>query len=65
MQGKGIAVMILLTFLGMVGLYVGLYMAWQKYQQYAPAIQKVSDSLSSVQDAGTSVTGLLSAILPK
>lgn len=25
-------ILILLTFLGMVGLYVGLYLAWKKYQ---------------------------------
>ncbi len=63
MQGKSIAVMVFLTFLGMVGLYVGLYMAWQKYQQYAPTIQKVSAELSSAGAAGSSVPGLITGLL--
>lgn len=31
---KAQRVLILLTFLGMVGIYVGLYLAWKKYQAY-------------------------------
>jgi hypothetical protein len=48
----------------MVGLYVGLYLAWQKYQQYAPAIAKLSTDVSAVQSATTPVTGLLSLLSP-
>ena len=59
MREGTIGTLVLLTFLGMVGLYVGLYLAWQKYQTYAPAIDKVSADLTS---ANSSVTGILSLI---
>jgi hypothetical protein len=40
MRDKTQAVLILLTFLGIVGLYVGLYLAWQKYQGYQATFQQ-------------------------
>jgi hypothetical protein len=43
--------MIVLTFVGMVGIYVGLYLAWQKYQEYSATLQ-----------GGGGVAGLLSLL---
>jgi hypothetical protein len=59
MREGTIGTLVLLTFLGMVGLYVGLYLAWQKYQQYAPALDKVSTELAG---ASSGVNGILSLI---
>jgi len=64
MRENTLAVLILFTFLGMVGLYVGLWMAWKKYQQYAPTIQAASDQLDSIKKAGGSVSSLLSLLSP-
>ncbi|HEV2210094.1 MAG TPA: hypothetical protein VG167_15040 [Verrucomicrobiae bacterium] len=33
-------ILVLLTFLGMVGLYVGAYLAYQKYQSYQTTLQQ-------------------------
>jgi hypothetical protein len=64
MREGTIGTLVLLTFLGMVGLYVGFYLAWQKYQKYAPAIDKISGEVASVSSAGSSIGDLLSAVLP-
>jgi len=45
------AILILLTFVGMVGLYVGLYLAWKKYQAVQAQVQQ--------QGALGSILGLL------
>jgi len=59
MRDKSTTVLVFLTFLGMVGLYVAAWMAYQKYQEYAPTIQK---DIAAAQNASSSVTGLLSAL---
>jgi hypothetical protein len=46
------AVLILLTFVGMVGIYIGAYYAWQKYQAYQANYNK----------AGGGVLGTLAAL---
>jgi len=33
-MNKTTSTLILLTFIGMVGIYIGAYYAWQKYQEY-------------------------------
>jgi hypothetical protein len=59
MTDRRTAALVFLTFLGMVGLYVGLWLAYKKYQEYAPTIQA---DIAAAQNAGSSVTGLLSAL---
>ena len=49
MRERTVAVLVLFTFVGMVGLYIGLWMAYKKYQQYD----------ASFQSAGGGVSGLL------
>jgi len=39
MRERSTAVLVLLTFVGMVGIYVVLWMAYQKYQQYSATLQ--------------------------
>lgn len=46
MREKTTYTLVLLTFLGMVGIYIGAYLAYQKYQQY--------------QTAGGGLSGLMS-----
>ena len=64
MREGTLGTLVLLTFLGMVGLYIGLYLAWQKYQQYQPTIDKLSTEVTSAQGAGagviSAITGLVS-----
>jgi uncharacterized membrane protein len=62
MSERNIGILVLLTFLGMVGLYVGLYLAWQKYQEYEPTLTKLSDEASSLS---TGASGILSALTGK
>jgi hypothetical protein len=64
MREGTIGTLVLLTFLGMVGLYVGLYLAWQKYQTYAPTLDKLSADATAVAGSGSAVTGLLSLLSP-
>ncbi|HVV01394.1 MAG TPA: hypothetical protein VHH88_08530 [Verrucomicrobiae bacterium] len=33
-MNKSLSTLVLLTFLGMVGIYIGAYLAWRKYQAY-------------------------------
>ena len=40
--------LIALTFLGMVGLYVGIYLAWQKWQEYQPAITNATNTTGNL-----------------
>jgi hypothetical protein len=65
MREGTLGTLVLLTFLGMVGLYIGLYLAWQKYQLYAPTIDKLSTEVTSAQGAGagvvSAITGLVSS----
>ena len=37
--------LILLTFLGMVGIYIGAWLAYQKYQQYQAQINQTGNTL--------------------
>jgi len=53
--------LVFLTFIGMVGLYIGLYMAYLKWEQYAPTIQA---DVAAAQNATSSVTGLLKTLVP-
>jgi hypothetical protein len=59
MNDRTANLLIFLTFVGMVGLYIGLWMAYQKWQQYAPTIEK---DVSAVQGASSGVTGLLTSL---
>lgn len=52
MRDKTTAILVLLTFLGMVGIYVGLFMAYQKYQAYS----------AQLQSGGGGVSGLLALL---
>ena len=47
-----IDLVILLTFVGMVGLYVGAYLAWQKYQASTAKGTAVGNVLSLLGFAG-------------
>jgi uncharacterized membrane protein required for colicin V production len=45
MHDKTTGVLIVLTFLGMVGIYVGAWMAYQKYQAYQAQFSSTGNSL--------------------
>jgi hypothetical protein len=48
MRDRGQFTLVVLTFLGMVGLYYGLWKAYQLWQSYQPKIQQLQQSASSV-----------------
>jgi hypothetical protein len=52
MRERTVAIFVVLTFVGMVGIYVGAYLAYQKYQQYT----------TSTSSGATAVSGLLSLL---
>jgi DNA-binding transcriptional regulator of glucitol operon len=54
MREGTVGTLVLLTFVGMVGLYIGAWMAYQKYQQYA----------ATFQNSGGGVSGLLALASP-
>ena len=54
-MNRGLSTVIVLTFLGMVGLYVGLYLAYQKYQLYAP---QINSALNTAQSTSNEVSGV-------
>lgn len=62
MNDRTTSVLVFLTFLLVVGLWVVLYLAYQKYQQYAATLQ--SDT-SSVTGALSSASGLLATLFPQ
>lgn len=63
-MSRTVTAVIFLTFLGMVGLYVGLYLAYLKYQQYAPQINSAAASLTSGESALSGVTNVLTTLFP-
>lgn len=40
--------LILLTFVGMVGIYIGAWIAWQKYQAYQQTYQQSGGGLAGI-----------------
>ena len=51
---KTTRLLILLTFVGMVGIYVGAYIAWQKYQTYQQTYQQSGGGLAGILNLLTS-----------
>lgn len=61
-MGKTLVAVIYLTFLGMVGLYIAAYFAYQIYEEYAPTIEKYATEAESVGTSVSSIGTLLSRL---
>jgi len=48
MPDRRIALLVFLTFAGMVGIYVGAWMAYKKYQEYSASLQSSANSVNNV-----------------